>query len=267
MGLFILTGHLIPKELGDARPQPQSILLVGPPGLGKSQLLMRYQSTRGVVFRSDLTVRGLWRLLKLAEKRRITHVTMPEFNKVFQRKVATAMNCVGTLGEAMEEGVWDADVGPMQWSFNGARMGLIAGMTGRTLRRRRGLLYESGFLDRAAVIPWTLPDDQKRELLRRITDGDRTDLVKIRLPLPDKAVTVHLPSKVGLSLEKYVWERWPDESLRMLIRFRLLTMAAAMRGGRDVCRPDDVEEAVVHFADYWDKQIVTPAGDDEMEGE
>jgi hypothetical protein len=270
LGLFAMTGHIVPlaatkSEKKDTRPRPQSILLVGAPGSGKTELLMRYhnRNNKGLIFRSDLTVRGLWRLLTLAQKGRVTHVITPEFNKLFQRKVATAMNCIGTLTEAMEEGVFEGDVGPMQWSFEGARLGLIGGMTGHTLRKRRGLLYESGFLDRCSVLPWALPDSERKDILNRITHGDRSDLEAIHLPIPEEAIVIDLPTKVGEWLKGYVWEQWPDESLRLLVRFRMLTMSAAALAGRDVCKSEDVDKAVVQFSDYWTRCILTPAAEDQ----
>lgn len=266
LGLFVLTAHLVPVNDQISRPRPQSILLVGPPGSGKTELILRFRNIKGIVFRSDLTVRGLWRLLKGAEKHRIHQVILPEFNKVFQRKIATAVNCVGTLTEAMEEGVWESDVGPMQWSFNGARLGVLGGMTGRTLRKRRGLLYETGFLDRCAVLPWTLEDKEKKDILHRMTVGDRSDLSTIHIDLPEEPIPVDLPPKIGQHLEDFVWEHWPDESLRMLTRFRQLTMAAAMRDHRDVCKDDDIEAGVVQFSDYWGRLILTPGAEEDMIG-
>jgi hypothetical protein len=258
LSLFVWTGVVKPKN---SEVKPQSIVLVGPPGSGKTELLLRFRNVPGLTYRSDLTVRGLWRLLVLAKKGRVRHVVFPEFQKIFQRKLATAENTIGTLTEAMEEGVLEADVGPVTLKFDGARLGILGGMTGRTLARRRGLLYEIGFLDRCIILPWELPDSQKRELLHRVTVGDRSDLEPVNFRLPTEPVTVEIPPKVGKVLEDYVWQHWPDESLRMQTRFRLLTMASAAWSGRDVAKPEDVERGVEQFADYWDRVILTPGGD------
>lgn len=263
--LFAMTGWgilTVGRENSEARPRPQSIVLVGPPGSGKTEMLMRFRGNRPMEFRSDLTVRGLWRILLYADKGRVTHVVLPEFNKTFQRKLSTAMNCMGTLTEAMDEGVWDAEVGPQRWAFNGARVGILGGMTGRTLNKRRAMLYEMGFLDRCAMLPWALPDEQRRDILRRIAHGDKADVARVVLPIPGKPVHVKMPVAVGDALAKYTWDQWPDEALRMMNRFRALVMAAAMLDGRESCRPVDIERAVFQFRDYWDRLVLSESVED-----
>ena len=193
--LFAMTAHGIlhvGTEPGDARPRPQSLILVGPPGIGKTEMLLRFRGNSTLAFRSDMTVRGLWKLLQYAEKGRVSHVVMTEFQKTFQRKLSTAVNCIGTLAEAMDEGVFEADVGAMHWSFNGARIAVLAGMTGRGLKRRQGMLFEMGFLDRCAMLPWELPDDQRRDVMYRISHGDRRDLARVVLPVPEKPIAVRM---------------------------------------------------------------------------
>lgn len=248
------------KERPDARPRPASIVLVGPPGSGKTELLLRFQGNRPMQFRSDLTVRGLWKALTQAEKGRITHIVMTEFNKLFQRKLATAVNCLGTFVEAMDEGVFESEVGPMHWSFKGARLGLIGGMTGTSLKKRRGMLYEMGFLDRCAMLPWELPDDQRRDILDRITHGNRDDMARVMLPHPDRPTIVQLPPPVGERIAAYTWKGWPDESLRMITRFRALAMAAALLDGRDVVKEMDLERSIFQFDDYWQRLVLTNRG-------
>lgn len=265
MTLFAMTAWgiiRVGREVPDARPRPQSIVLVGPPGSMKTELLMRFWNNPTLAFRSDLTVRGLWGVLLRADKGRSTHVVLTEFNKIFQRKLSTAMGCVGTLTEAMDEGVYEAEVGPMKWSFKGARLGVLGAMTGRTMKRRREMLYEMGFLDRCAMLPWDPPDEQKHDVMDRIARGDKRDLAKVVLPSPAKAVRVHMPVRIGLALKDYTWKRWPDSALRLFLRFRALAMAAALLDSRDVVKPVDVERGIFQFEDYWQRLVLSETAED-----
>lgn len=260
LALFSMTGWgrlRVGRGDADAKPRPQSLVLVGPPGKGKTQLLERFRGNRHLAYRSDLTVRQLWSILSLAQKGRVTHVAMPEFQKIFQRKASTAENCVGTLTEAMDEGVTEVSVGPQHHSFDGARLGLLAGMTGRSLRRRQGMLYEMGFLDRCAMLPWNPPDAQIEDVLNRIARGDSSDIQRVVLPVPPQPIVVEQPPKLGQELKSYVWQHWPDTALRIFQRFRYLVMAAALLDGRDVCRSADVDRAVHQFRDYWDRLLLS----------
>lgn len=268
--LFSLTAWgiiQVGREVPDARPKPASIVLVGPPGKMKTELLMRFygggqRTNPTIALRSDVTARGLWSILLRADRGRITHVLLTEFNRIFQRKAATASSTIGTMTEMMDEGVFETEVGPQKYSFNGARCGIIGAMTGKTLKRRREMLYESGFLDRCAMLPWNPPDEQIKDVMDRIARGDKSDLTKVILPRFAKPVRVVMPVKIGLGLSEYTYRRWPDEALRLFHRFRALTMAAALLDGRDAVKPVDVERAVMQFEDYWGKMVISDAAED-----
>lgn len=262
----------VKKETPDHRPKPASIVLVGPPGKMKTELLMRFYGERHginptIKLRSDLTVRGLWGLLERAEKGRCTHVLLPEFNRVFQRKLSTVTGCIGTMTEAMDEGVHESDVGPMKLTFNEARLGIIGAMTASTLRKRRELLAESGFIDRSLLLPWDPPDEQIKEVMDRIARGDKSDLNKVVLPHFAKPVNVWMPEAIGMRLSDYTFKRWPDEALRLFLRFRALAMAAALLDGRESVRPMDMDRGVFQFEDYWQRMMMTSGSGPQQGGD
>lgn len=225
ISLFGLTGWLEGEF-------PQSVMLVGPPGRGKSKLLMRFRHTPFLSTESDLTVRQLYPLLRSAHRGTLTHLVAPEIQKFFQRKGAVADNCISLLSIAMSEGVGRVSVGPRMEDFHGAQLGVLGAITGRTMRRRGSYLDELGFLDRTSVIPWELADGEIRQVMDRITRGNRADIQPVVLPFPRERVKVRLPVEVGKRIKSYVWGLWRGDSLRPLERLRGLVMALALFEGR-----------------------------------
>lgn len=243
VSLFGITGWLEGEY-------PQSIMLVGPPGRGKSRMLLRMKHTPYISPQTDLTSRQLAPLLRRAYRGSLTHILAPEIQKFFQRKGAVADNCISLLSIAMSEGVGLVSVGPRSEDFHGAQLGVLGAITGRTMRKRGSYLDELGFLDRTAVIPWELSDSEIRQIMDRITRGNRSDIAPVVLPAPRERVHVRLPLGVGKMIKGYVWSVWKGDSLRPLERLRGLTMAVALLDNRKIATRADWR-LIEGFDDIW----------------
>lgn len=264
VALFSLTGQgYIITENGDrmrvedSRPRPQSLILVSDPGQGKTEILERFRGNRFMVFQSDTTVRGVYRVLQAGKHSLTTHIIATELQKWLQRRASVYEQTFGALGQLMDEGLWDVSLGDQTYHFDGARLGLIAAMTHGSLDKRRNFLFEMGLLDRAAVLPWALPPTEKRDVLHRISKGDRSDLSRVVLPQPTAPVGVRFSYNISRKLEAYVWANWRINSFRMFTRFRSLAMAAAILDGRRHVEVKDVKRAVYQFEDYWKGLVIS----------
>lgn len=260
VSLFVATGSFFEHRANaktegkTPRVKPANLLLVSEPGRGKTELLDRFRPNTNLEFRSDLTVRGLWRLLDRARDGFCSHIGATEFQKFFQRRASTAEQMLGTLVQAMEEGVDKIDVGSKQIRMSPpARIGLIGAITHGTLDKKQEYLGELGFLSRTAVIPWELPLEEMKEIMCRISDGT-TDLQPVRLVLPDRAVAVAVPPDISHRVQKYVLQYWKHESLRVFTRFRTILMASAVLDARTEVTKRD-EEVLHDFDVYWRRMI------------
>lgn len=238
--------------------RPASVLLVGGPGSGKTELIERFRWCHWMSYHNDLTVRSLLPLLKRAEHGVLTHIAAPEFNKWFQRKSFIAENCVGLLSSAMEEGVANYSVGGEDRKFDYARLGLFAGCTPRTIGKRKAMLSEMGFLTRAAVLEWELPRAERDAIMDRMNRGIGDDTVPIQVVLPDggERAVVAWDDRIGATVVQWVRQKWPDNDLRSFKRFKTLMLARAYLTGRD--RVGDVEWTWLRsYDDYWDRMILS----------
>lgn len=246
--MFAMTGFV-------KNETPQSILLISEPGSGKTELLERFTENAFLRYASDLTTRGLHPLLRAAKSEALTHVVATEFQKFFLRKSATAEATLGTLCQAMEEGVGEVLVGDKAENFNGAQLGLIGAITHKTAEKWTHALREYGFWSRCASFHWEMPHSELREVMRSITRGDKRDLSKIALPAPDRKVKVEFPIALSEQFENFVFQRFKEHTiLRVFQRFRVLAMACALLDKRDVVKAVDVEK-VVAYDPYWSRMI------------
>jgi hypothetical protein len=245
--LFAATGAI-------KNSRPQSLLLVSEPGTGKTELLERFRVNRQLSFHSDLTVRQLWPLLKDAKRGQLTHIVATEFQKMFQRKAAVAENLLGTLVQAMEEGVSAVGVGPSLVDYEGARIGLIGAMTNGTLIKKREFLGEMGFLSRAACLPWDLPVEEERDIMTRISHMDYTDVAAVKLELPDRPQEIGFEPVLSERLKKYVIESGISRPLRSFNRLRSLAQGSVLLDNGDEVKARHIEW-ILAFAPYWKRLV------------
>lgn len=241
--LFVATGFL-------ADTRPASMLLVAEQGTGKTELQDRFRPVVTLSYQSDLTMRGLLPLLRRARTGSLSHLAMTELQKLFLRKAAVAENCFGLLLQAMEEGVWEVSIGGAAKQYGGARLGLIASITPGSFRKRLEYFDDTGFLSRAALLVWEPPDEEIKEVMRRMATGDRRDLEPVHLTPPSAPVKVQIPKGIALRVKDYAWAVWQERGLRHLTRLLALTKAAAYLAHRRTVTLDDWGW-VLSFDDYW----------------
>lgn len=260
MSAFAISGWLNEVTAqGEIVPvRPASVILVGGPGSGKTELVERFKRCYWLSFHNDMTLRSLFPLMRRASGGSLTHVAAPEFNKWFQRKSFVAENCVGMLSSAMEEGVKTVSIGGTTTHYEPeARLGLFGAMTPRTMDKRREMLAEMGFLSRTAAIEWQLPADERREILRRMNEGIAFDIEPIELVTPQdgQRALVAWNAKLGEQVQDYVRRHWPENDLRTFKRFKTLMLARAYLVGHEAVI-DDEWQWLRGYDDYWQRMIV-----------
>ncbi len=247
LSIFAVTGFVKGER-------PASVVLVGEPGGGKTELIERFRVNRWLQFRSDITMRPYISLLREAKGGGITHLVATEFQKYFQRKTHTAENTLGYIVQAMEEGIHEVSFGPVNVSLGGVRVGIIAAMTHGTLDKKRELLFETGFLSRACVFPWSLPDLEVRNILNKMIRGDEADLKPIQLPKFEDPVKVEISVKLAGVLRDYAWEMRRGKSLRLFKRLRSLVRASALLNGKRKVTQKHVDR-ILSYSDYWEAMV------------
>lgn len=248
--LFIATGWLA------APTRSQSIMLISDPGSGKTELLDRFNCNAQLQYASDLTVRGLYQILKRASSGAVSHIVATEFQKFFMRKAATADNTLGTLCQALEEGIYEVMVGDKPVNYNGVQVGFIGAITDDTMSQKKRLLRETGFLSRVAVIPWQMSHEELDGVMARIGRNDRSDVEPLHVKAPQRRVSIEFPEALSEQFRDYVSNSMRDHTvLRVFMRFRALAMASAALDGRTCVHARDVEK-VVAFQPYWKKMLI-----------
>lgn len=108
---------------------PQSSILIGPSGGGKSKGIIQYKDTNGCHLTSDVTSSGLLELLANDHEGKINFLVVPDFNVVLSHKASTLQLTIANLLSATSEGTVRYDDGRQKKEAKHRPVGIITAMT------------------------------------------------------------------------------------------------------------------------------------------
>lgn len=238
IGLFVATGF-VQGELA------QSVLLVGPPGEGKSALLGRFHSVPSVMYAMDATAEGLkQQVFRRAIKEKKRHLILPEMFKLMQRRGPTADNTIGVLTLAMSGEMLDSYIGDKQMDEypKGFQLGVIGAMPTRVFADWKQTINNTGLLSRMVPVPFGFSDDMRQRILRAIAAEDKRLLQPVRHVWPSSPVAIKYDGgRIGphvLRLSDEIEEGGGQRLTKLIVS---LVKAAALLERDDVVQLKHVE--------------------------
>lgn len=201
VGYFALTGRVPPYK-------PQSLLLIGPPGVGKTALLERFRPVNGesyntsMAFASNLTGMGLQTILRDQVRRGVSHVVAPEFQTFLLKRAGVWETLLGLMLPAMDEGVDETYVGPKRQAYHHAKCGMIAAMPTDAYNDYESMMADTGLKSRFQVIKLERSPEDVLAARQRANLGDLSDLMPVVLDAPAK-IEVGMSTDVRLAVTEY----------------------------------------------------------------
>ena len=229
LGLFVASGYV-------KNAKPLSLLLVGEPGVGKSQLLERFNRVPIVVQVMDLTSDGMKHKLFPAMVRDGKRIILyPDFAKMFQRNLSTAENALGLITQAMSGELHEMYVGNTEMiRFKGFCIGLLAAMPTQVYYNWRRTAVSTGIQDRFAVVPVSFSPEQKASIERSVAADDPTMTTHVPWTWPTGQLHVDFDKKLAPKILQLADEVQPaGERNRLIGRLKVMHLAAAILNGND----------------------------------
>jgi hypothetical protein len=246
--------------------RPQSVVLISDPGHGKTELLDRFRPNGFIEFFSDITFQQLMPVLRRSSEDMTKYLGITEFQKVIMRRRSVSANFLALMMQAMEEGVGKVAYGPVEKDFGGARLGLIAATTVRSLEKHPDIVTELGLDSRSFFVDARASIEEVRDLERRIANGDMSLLKPVAMKVPEKRVFVECPKRLGQRMRIH----WMEEmrkargarvyGVRTMARFMHTSKGVALSHGRDHVKPCDLDE-LYRYRDAWLKPPPMPSGE------
>jgi hypothetical protein len=152
---------------------PISVMLVGPPGTGKSKAIMQYNCA-SLHATNDITSSGLSELLTDDREGLIRHIVIPDFNVVVSHKTSTSTLTIANLLSIMSEGTMRVDDGRRVKEMKHAPIGIITAMTREVFEMHARKFTQLGIGRRFVSIFFDYSIITRQKIQQEISDGEIT---------------------------------------------------------------------------------------------
>lgn len=217
---------------------PLSLILVAPPDSGKTTIIQRFSHLRGMEWVDDMTMRYALEIATKARRGEVTHLLFPEMQRLALRKDHTAEQTFSALSAMMWDGQRKVALGDTQHDFDGARIGVIGAVTPLAVANHRKLFEQHGLYSRGLWIEFSLPSDEREEVVERIFSGN-TQIPPIHIPQPATPVEIVVSPEIGKKIHAAMPKGWGG-SMRMAVTLRSLVASVAFLAGDQHVREDHI---------------------------
>lgn len=238
-----LTGRLLRLAVASTRVRdagaPINVLLVGPPGDGKTEMVRRVSGIGCVKELSDATYMGLCGFLDQVRMGGKSVLVIPDFAAVVGRRFDVARQSIALMAMMCAEGAGEVAIGKRIKNFGRAKAGIIGAITYEDLGNDYKVMNQSAFLSRCFLIEHEIGPEEKKAMRRRVKGGDRSLLAPLPFPAKLDLRTITLTPQASKAAEQ-----WFDELLdhrqdraagfRSAVAFETLLKAAAWLRGPTV---------------------------------
>lgn len=239
-------------------PTPLNMLIVGPPGDGKTAMLQRLAHLPHVQFLSDFTYMGVVRFLGAVRDGLKSALIVPDMGTLVARKPEVAKQTVATIASMCAEGVYDIAVGKKNRHFDGARASFLSAVTEDDFIRYQQTMEQNAFVSRLFLVNFDLSWSELKAMARRKWHGDMRLLAPLHFPrertLPLTDINVS-PAKFR-KIERW-WEEMRADIGQRVFGFRTPDQFSALvMSSAYLHRRNTVTYADIRFVERWVMPLV-----------
>lgn len=227
--LVLLSGYV-------KNEKPLSLLIVGDAGLGKTEIISAYKSSR-VEFITDLSYSGL--IETMSKKGTLKHIIVPDFLKITQKKRSTADNLISLLNAGIEEGIGKIRLYNVNHDLKMRRIGLITATTKSSLAQRWKAWQSMGFISRMLLVSYSYSD----ETISEVMDYINSEMYKMN----GKQEGIKGYKDTDVKTEKDLnsqFNKISEKRFRTLKQLQVLAKSHAISRHDDKVKQEDIDEVL-----------------------
>lgn len=244
---------------------PINVCLVGPPGDGKTKMLMRANALPHVRTFSDISPKGVLSFLDLVKNGFVSTLVIGDLGTVIGRKMEIGKQVISNLAMVCAEGVYQIAVFGRMKDYGGARASLMTAATVENFVDASRMLQQNGFTSRLFLIDFDFNAEELLHMQARKMLGDRSllkpftysragmrsglyPLRSVRVPRSHASTALDWWRRVMAHAPEHVYGFRTADALVGLLQ------ASAYLNGRRAVTIEDVKY-ITRFEGLWMKQF------------
>ena len=224
---------------------PLSLILVGKAGVGKTCIITGHNTKKSIVT-TDLSKFGLIRELK--EKPNLSHIVIPDFIKVTDKKQSTRKDLISTLNSATEEGLNNLSLYQSAGKFKNKKIGIITSTTKASYSQNKKAWVNIGFVSRMLIVSYDYSEKTRDEILNYI-ENEKYSSTKAQNIKGLKERKVETPFELNKQLEEY-----SKKEFRTQKQLQTLAKANALYNQRNKVIQEDIDE-IIRLTKYMNENF------------
>lgn len=262
----LFTGYLDDEK-------PVSIIIIAKPERGKTAVVSRYMTNKGVYYFTDVTAWGISDMLIPAIQRKeiIHHIIIPDFLNCVVKNRSTSDKLIMFLNALTEEGITNI----ASYANRGIekkvgediknsiiKCGVITCITKLEYEKRKKRWQGLGFLSRFLPIQYEYNSQYVNKIFDNLSNNNKVLNPQIKLEFPDTLHHVELPYEIAKKAEPYakiIGKQIDAHGIRLFEIFRTLLKANALKNKRNIVIEEDLNDLIkyIEFIKYLNSSPVT----------
>lgn len=237
-----------------------SSLIVAEPESFKTEIIMRFQNYPNIMILGDINISSLIEeiLPSLMNTPQVTHILIPDFLKVIQKKSVTASNTLNLLNQLTEEGLFNISYRNRVYDFKGLRVGLITALTQGVMTDKRRSFWKTGFLSRCIPISYQYSMETYKQITEYTLNQNYLDTIPVPLELIHPLIKEGVKKRVYgdttlfrhfLPIVQKHRELEHTYGFRFLKHLQRIACASAYLDGRNRVRKEDISR-IIRLSEY-----------------
>lgn len=232
--------------------RPLSLILIAPPGAGKTSVLEMLESPVGY-FLADITSREIKMILK--KNKDISHIMLGDFTAVFSRARGTAkltINLLGRLtGDKLTHEPWSGE--ELQTP---RKLGFISAIPPDDLAKRdiRSHVQGAGFASRFLFAKYSYSQKTIDDVHKYIREGKYRESRKFHFEIKPGSFRVEVPENISSDIDRLAQSIKTDPlGFRAHHHLRTLACSIARKNHRNTVSAKDYA-TLVEFCDFFKQE-------------
>lgn len=219
--------------------QPPGVLLVAPPGIGKSFILEHFTASNCEVV-NDLTGFGLEKIILEVQNKEAGYVVIPDLLRATPRPNSFKSFALLT-NVLLQEGLKRVERGNLSFkSWKPVRCGIIAALTIEGFQKHYKFFESTGFLSRHIVLSFSYTRNCLNKISTLVAKG--TKFRYHLLQVPKIQTEIEVPDDITMYIEKLgnylAHTRKDNNPIRAITQIRRLAKAEALLGNSNKVNAD-----------------------------